>query len=117
VFYFAGSVFEDLYDTISILWSWRWPETMGEVTAIDVERIHDAEGGEILRLAVAYKFSIGDDGPYTGESFWQPVFPQISKKRVLAARHNVHVHQQVLVRYRADDPSVSKLDRRMWQNL
>lgn len=110
-------MFENLYDKISTLWSWRWPETVGEVTAVDVERVHDPEGGETLRLAVAYKFSIGDDGPYTGESFWQPLFPQFSKKRVLAARHNVLVHQQVLVRYRADDPSVSKLDRCVWQNL
>ena len=115
--YFAGSVLNDLYDTISMLWSWRWPETMGEITAVDVERIPDPEGAETLRLAVAYKFSIRDDGPYTGDSFWQPLFPQISRKRVLAARHNVRVHQQVLVRYRADDPSVSKLDRCIWQNL
>jgi hypothetical protein len=90
VFYFA-TVFEDLYDKISTLWSWRWPETIGEVTAVDVERVQDPEGGATLRLAVAYKFSIGDDGPYTGESFWQPFLPQISKNRVLAARHNIHV--------------------------
>ena len=115
--YLAGTVLEDLRDALSMLWSWRWPETMGEITAVDVERVHDPEGGETLRLAVAYKFSIGEDGPYTGESFWQPLFPQISKRRVLEARHNVHVHQQVLVRYRADDPSVSKLDRCVWQNL
>ena len=117
VFYLAGTVLDDLYDTISTLWSWRWLEAMGEVTAVDVERVHDPEGGETLRLAVAYKFSIGNDGPYTGESFWQPFFPQISKKRVLAARRNVHVRQQELVRYRADDPTVSWLDRCVWRNL
>jgi len=103
-------VFDDLYDAVSLLWSWRWPEILGQITAVDVERIEDAQGRETLRLAVAYKFSIGNDGPYTGESLWQPAF--LSGKRVLAARRNVRVHQQVLVRYRPDDPSVNKLDRR-----
>ena len=111
MFYFSGTVFEDLYEKLSTLWSWRWPETMGEVTAVDVERIRHAEGGDTLRLAVAYKFSIGADGPYTGECFWQPFLSLTSKNKVHAAHHNIHVHQQVLVRYRVDDPSVSKLDR------
>jgi hypothetical protein len=108
-------VFRDLYDTVSLLWFRRWPEAMGEVTAVDVERILDSAGSETFRLSVTYKFSIGNDGPYTGESFWQPFFFQ--KKRVLAARHNIHVHEQVPVHYRPDDPSVSKLDRSAWQNL
>ena len=86
----------------------------GEVTAVDVERIKNSRREE-FRLAVAYKFSIGNDGPYTGESFWQPAF--FSKKRVLAARRSFRVHQQVVVRYRPDDPSVNKLDGRVWQNL
>jgi hypothetical protein len=86
------------------------------VTAVDVERVNDAEGGETFRPAVAYRFSIGDDGRYTGESSWQPAFVA-SKKKVLAARDHVRVHQQVLVRYRPGDPSISKLDRCVWQNL
>jgi hypothetical protein len=68
VFYLAA-VFDDLYDAVSFLWSWRWPETPGEVTAVDVERVKNPEGIDTFRLAVAYKFSIGTDGPYTGESF------------------------------------------------
>ena len=88
---------------------------MGEITAVDVERLPDSDGNETFRLAVAYKFCLANDGPYTGESFWQPLFFQ--KKRVLAARHNVHVHQQVPVHYRPDDPSVNKLDPKAWQNL
>jgi hypothetical protein len=114
VFYLAA-VFDDLYDVVSFLWSWRWPETHGQVTAVDVEKIKDSEGIETFRLAVAYKFSIGADGPYTGESFWQPTF--FPKSRVLAARRNIRVHQQVAVRYRTDDPSVNKLDRRVWESL
>jgi len=108
-------VFSELYDEISLLWSWRWPEIPGEVTAVDVERVENSRQRESFRLAVAYKFSSGNDGPYTGESFWQPAF--FSKKRVLAARRNIRVHQQVIVRYRPDDPSVNKLDRRVWQGL
>lgn len=108
-------MFSELYDEISLLWSWRWPEIPGEVTAVDVEGIKNSRDRESFRLAVAYKFSIGNDGPYTGESFWQPAF--FSKKRVLAARRNIRVHQQVIVRYRPDDPSVNKLDRQVWENL
>ena len=108
-------MFDDLYDAVSFLWSWRWPETLGEVTAVDVERVKDSESMESFRLAVAYKFSIGTDGPYTGESFWQPIFS--SQSRALASRHNIRVHQQVAVRYRSDDPAVNKLDRRVWQSL
>jgi hypothetical protein len=107
-------MFADLYDAVSLLLSWRWPETPGEVTAVDVESVKDSEGVQTFRLAVAYKFSIGNDGPYTGESFWQPIF---SKKRVLMARRNIRVHQQIVVRYRPNDPSVNKLDRRVWQSL
>ena len=117
MFYFSGTVFEDLYDKISTLWSWRWPEAMGEVTAVDVERVRHSEGGDTLKLAVAYKFSIGPDGPYTGESFWQPFLSLTSEKRIHGAHRKIHIHQQVLVRYRADDPSVSKLDKRVWRDL
>jgi Protein of unknown function (DUF3592) len=108
-------VLADLYDAISLLWSWRWPEIPGEITAVDVDRVQDSEGIETFRLAVAYKFSIGNDGPYTGESFWHPTVS--SKKRVFSARDNVRVNQKVNVRYRPDDPSVNKLDRSVWQGL
>jgi Ni/Co efflux regulator RcnB len=108
-------MFSDVYDAIFLLWFWRWPEVVGQVTAVDVERIRDREGRDTLRLAVAYKFSVGNDGPYTGESFWQPLFFQ--KKRVLATRHNFRIGQQVPVYYRPDHLSVNKLDRRAWQNL
>jgi hypothetical protein len=108
-------MFEDLYDKISLLWSWRWPETIGDITAVDIERIKDSQGNVTLQLAIAYKFSIGDDGPYTGESFWQPAF--CSKKRVMAARRCIRIHQQVPIRYRPDDPSVNRLNGNTWQSL
>jgi hypothetical protein len=108
-------VFDDLYDAISLLWSWRWPEIPGEVTAVDVDRVQDSDGIETFRLAVAYKFSIGNDGSYTGESFWQPTVS--SKKRIFSARDRIGVNQKVNVRYRPDDPSVNKLDRSVWESL
>ncbi len=108
-------MFDDLRDSVSFLWSWRWPYTEGQVTAADIERIKRSRGFETFRLAIAYEFSVGDDGPYTGESFWQPLF--FPRKRVAAARHKFHLHRSVTVRYRADDPSVNRLDRSAWQDL
>jgi hypothetical protein len=102
-----------LHDAVLFFVSLLWPVTQGEVTAVDVERIE--QGFERLRLSVAYKFSIGEDGPYTGEFFWMPAF--FSHKRVIAARRKIRNRQRVLVRYRTRDPSVNTLDRRTWHNL
>jgi hypothetical protein len=56
-----------------LLWSWRWPEIEGEITAVDLERIHQGDSMTI-RLTIAYKFTANSDGPYAGESFWQLFF-------------------------------------------
>jgi hypothetical protein len=103
-------MFDDLYDTISFLWSWRWPTVDGEVTAVDVELVKDG-----YRLSVAYQFSIRGDGPYTGESIWAPSISRNS--RVRAAADKIHVRDPVLVRYRLDDPSVNRLDSTFWRGL
>ena len=108
-------MFEDLYDTASLIFSRWWPKADGEITAIDVERLRHSQGADMLRLAVAYKFSLGDDGPYTCESFWRPSF--FVNQRVAAARHKLHLHQPVKIRYCSDDPSVNKLDHGVWRNL
>jgi len=100
-------MFNDLYDAISMLWSWRWPVASGQVTAVDIERIRESNGRYEARLAVAYEFSIGEDGPYTGECFWRPAF--CSVRRVASARRKVRVRRPVSVRYRPDDPSVNTL--------
>jgi hypothetical protein len=102
-------VFEDLYDSISKLFSRRWPTSEGIVTAIDIESVSSRHTAA-LRLAVSYQFSLDDDGPYTGESFWEPS----SSARVLTAKDSLQVGQSVVVRYRPDDPSVNTLDRRFW---
>ena len=82
---------------------------------MDVERIKGSRGHARLRLAVAYKFSVNGDGPYTGESFWNPAF--FVNRRVLAALHKLRIRQPVIVRYKTDDPSLNRLDRRLWQGL
>jgi hypothetical protein len=108
-------MFEDLYDAVSQIFSHWWPQARGEITAIDVERVRHSRGSDTLRLAVTYKFSLGSDGPYTGESFWQPPF--LTNKRVAGARHKLRLRQSVNVRYRSDDPSVNRLDHEVWQDL
>jgi hypothetical protein len=101
-------MFEDLYDGISRLWSWNWPRAEGKVTEVLAEHLESRSGEKTARLAVAYEFSVGTDGPYTGECFWSPAFCSI--RRVAIARRRVRAHQRVRVRYRSDDPSVNTLD-------
>src|SRR5882724_12278577 len=107
-------MFEELYDAISFAASWRWPATDGEVTDAVVERIGSASRPS-FRLSVAYKFSVGTDGPYTGESFWTPSWP--SPKRVASARRKFRAGKRVRVRFRPDKPAVSRLDRGAWKGL
>ena len=109
--YCRHPMFNDLFDALSYLSSWRWPVADGEVTAVDIERI-GAGRDKTFRLAVAYEFSIGADGPYTGESFWQPAF--FAKKRVQTTARRFHRRQRVAVKYRPDDPSINRLDHSVW---
>jgi hypothetical protein len=99
-------MFESLYDEISRLWSWRWPVVEGTITAVDVEEVRRNQ----LRLAVAYMFSVGDDGPYTGESFWTPAFSITQRSTIRAAKKAIRVGRSIRVRYRPDDPSVNTLE-------
>jgi len=101
-------MFDDLYDGISRLWSWRWPCADGKITEVLGEHIEFRSGEKRARLAVAYEFSVGADGPYTGECFWSPIL--LSIRRVAQARRKIHRHQRVRVRYRGDDTSVNMLD-------
>jgi hypothetical protein len=101
-------MFEDLYDGFSRLWSWSWPRAGGKVTEVLGEHIEFRSGEKRARLAVAYEFSVGTDGPYTGECFRSPTF--FSIRRVANARRKVHAGQRVQVRYRPDDPSVNTID-------
>ncbi|HUI83361.1 MAG TPA: DUF3592 domain-containing protein [Candidatus Binatia bacterium] len=109
-------MFEDLYDAISLLWSSRWPAVEGEITAVEVERIQGRRSKDRFRLAIAYKFWIGEDGPYTGEGLWEPSRSR-SEERATVAKEKFHVGQRLPVRYRPDDPAVNGLDRTVWQGL
>jgi len=108
-------MFADLYDAVSLIFSSRWPRVDGVITAVDVERISHGKNADSWRLAVAYQFCIGDDGPYTGESFWNPHYG--SKRTVIAAIRKMRTRQPVTIRYRKDDPSVNRLDRAVWARL
>jgi hypothetical protein len=100
-------MFTDLYDAISMLWSWQWPVADGRITEVLGEHIEYRSNEKRARLAGAYEFCVGSDGPYTGERFWTPVF--CSVRRVAAARRRLRAHRKVQVRYRPDDPSVNRL--------
>ena len=80
-----------------------------------VEHLHPNERNERYRLSITYKFSVGTDGPYTGEDFWNPYFS--TKGRSHAAEHKFHVGQPITVRYRSDDPSENRLDRSTWRQI
>src|SRR3989442_13525566 len=109
--YCCRPMFSDLLDALSYLWSWRWPVADGQVTAVDIERVGEGRN-KTFRLAVAYEFSLGADGPYTGESFWQPAF--FAKRRGQNTARRFHRRQQVVVRYRAGDPTLKPLGRSVW---
>lgn len=103
-------MFSDLYDSISLLFSRRWPKAEGVITAVDARTIYFKGQASGFRLVVVYEFSIGADGPYTGES----ASPQF-REDGMNITDQFAVGRAVSVRYRADDPSVNKLDPRTWQ--
>jgi len=109
-------MFEDLYDAISFFWSKKWPTVEAEITAVELERIPTRRSKDRFRLSVAYKFYLGEDGPYTGVSFWEPPrsWPE---ERVESAEAKVHTGQRRLVRYRPDDASVNALDKSAWEGM
>ena len=104
-------MFRDLFDQVSSLFSWRWPIRDGEITAVGVRYDDFAKG---YRLAVLYKFDVGSDGPYTGESL-SPL--SLDSRDVMNMNEQFRIGSSIPVRYRPDDPSVNMLDRNAWQVL
>jgi len=99
-------MFNDLFDSISLLFYWQWPRIGGEITAV---RILGGSG----RLVLEYRFSLGD-GSYIGEAgcpFWSVGVAAINVYERFPVGH------AVTVRYRRDNPSVNKLDGSVWQDL
>ena len=102
-------MFEDLFDSISKLFSWRWPTAEGVIIAIRTK----LAGRGKLRLAISYEFSVGTDGPYTGEDYCGTrFFPAAT-----IAANKMLVGKAVTVRYRPNDPSINTLDPGQWQSF
>jgi len=110
-------MFEDLFDAIQLkLFSWSWPLANATVSEVLIERIGDPDEKR-LRLSECYKFYVNDDGPYTGESFWEPSFSFGLVNRMRDARKTMKQKHNVPVRFRPGDPSQSRLDREAWRGL
>ncbi|MFZ0806484.1 MAG: DUF3592 domain-containing protein [Candidatus Sulfotelmatobacter sp.] len=108
-------MFSDIYDYVSLMFYWRWPKAQGVITAVDLRRVQSSSNAtETLQLVVVYKFSLGDDGPYTGESAWSPLLDNIDLMNI---GEILRAGQAVTVRYRRDNPSVNRLDRSVWRDL
>jgi hypothetical protein len=101
----TAAMFDVIFDQLSYLGSWRWPVAEGEITDVLLDRDEDD-----WRVSITYKFSVGEDGPYTGESFWKPTFSWNAAKQLRSARRILRTGRAVQVRYREDDPSVNRLD-------
>ena len=102
-------MFSDLYDYVSLMFYWRWPKADGVITTVDLRRVGDGQ-----RLVVVYKFSLQDDGPYTGESAWSPLLGNMDLMNISEI---LRPGQAVTIRYRRDNPSVNRLDRSVWRDL
>jgi hypothetical protein len=105
---------ENLYDYFSLIFPWRWPKVNGELTAVHIRYMELSNNdANSLRVILEYKFSLGEDGPYTGETSWSPLFAL----DVTEFQEKMKVGQAVTVRYRKDDPSVNKLDRSVFRDF
>ena len=94
-------MFKNLYDALSIFFSRWWHMARGKITAVDVEEVRSDEDS-YSRLAVAYKSSVGEDGPYTGESFWRPSLSLDEENRLASAKRQLDDRRAVVVRYSPD---------------
>ena len=101
-------MFSELFETISLVFSRRWPTAEGTITAVDLGY------GKGLNITVVYEFSVGDDGPYTGETRSPSWFGGTD---VLNISKQLAVGNTIMIRYRVDNPSVSKLDPSIWKDL
>jgi len=106
---FEHPMFRDLYDSVSWMFSRRWPKAEGVITAVDLRRYQ--KGSE---LVVRYKFLVGEDGPYTGES---PSSEWLVDADLMSIHQTLKIGTPVVVRYRSDDPSVNKLHPSVGRDL
>jgi hypothetical protein len=102
-------VFGDLYDKLSMIFSWRWPTAEGVITAVRVDPCRQG-----LQVVLDYEFALDDGQPYTGESS-APSWVRGSK--LINVHETFRVGNAVTVRYRTSDPSVNRLDGRVWRDF
>ena len=100
---------EDLRDAASLLFSRSWLKAEGSITRVYVDPY---ERGFYLRIA--YEFSIGADGPYTGESRCPTWFGGTD---VLDINNTFAIGRSVPIRYKPGDPSINKIDPSFWGDL
>jgi hypothetical protein len=99
-----------------VLWPGIWPVADGIVTEVISECL--GRDRQRIRLAWLMSFSVGEDGPYIGESFWKPAFCRL--RRVVDARKRIRKRHTIQIRYRPGDPGVNTLDggvRRLLKTL
>lgn len=101
-------MFSDLYDKISLLFSRGWPKAEGVITAIGAKAVREG-----YVLVVEYKFCVGDDGPYTGES----ECPIAYVGDMTQLNETLRVGEATAIRYRRDNPSVNRVDWSMWESI
>lgn len=70
--------------------------------------------GKGLHVRIAYEFSVGTDGPYTGESCCPTSFGGTD---VMDVNGKFNIGGSIAVRYKRTDPSVNKVDPSYWKDL
>src|SRR5713226_2205411 len=86
----SAAMFNELCDYISLMFARRWPTADGLIIGVYVDPILREQ------IEVAYEFSIGPDGPYTGRSsppFW-------FGGTAVVVNADAMVGQAVIVRYK-----------------
>lgn len=102
-------MFRDLYNSASMVLSWRWPRAEGVVTTV---RVAPYRSG--LKIVLEYKFSVDEQGPYAGESEAPSWF---GGTEMLNVNKAFQIGQSVTIRYRRDDPSINTIDWSWWQDI
>ena len=82
-----------------------WPIAQGQITGWN--RIQRDKENFVI---VSYKFSVGDDGPYTGQESWQPSMKFRGQDLADNAERLLFDGRSIDVRYKPSDPSENTVD-------
>ncbi len=97
-------MFQDIYNSLSKLFSRCWPTADGEVTGVTVDSCFGSDYE--ARLVVTYKFSVSGE-PYTGEAS-SSMFNGVPIADAIDGLHGIREGDFIAVRYRPNDPTVNK---------